>query len=410
MELHFDSVDDFKAKFNGPNGYSFDKCSCGGIREMELSTAKVSIADCEIEIYDCPILKCKKCGAERLGNQVPQEVYTCYFKMLEAGERKCHLTALNKKRFKYAEKAGLNYDCRDLNIPGLDVDADPFHTPGFSCPVFFDRKVLNNFLTDDDYELDFFSESYGSIAKKGTDGWQWEWNIVFGINANNRVVIFLGDLDQIDIGDRVIMWLKSYNIDSDHILVDTELYRAQLGCEFSKPIIEKRILKLRDAFFQYIKSKYGISLFHLESEIEDKAKDLRKPVNYSESEIKENIILLDGLLNEGIDCDELRKLYVKFISPLPNNFRDLKTRKLLQGIIASKSDDNTAKKLMSPLFYLNDLRVCFAHLISQSEVDAIKEKIVIAYELSSFSEYRKLYNVLISGLYDLYKYLRITEF
>ncbi|MEN6489302.1 MAG: hypothetical protein ABFD66_10570, partial [Smithella sp.] len=237
-----------------------------------------------------------------------------------------------------------------------------------------------------------------------------EWNIVFGVNANNRVVIFLGDLDQIDTDDRAIMWLKSYNVDSDHILVDTELYRAQLGCEFSKPIIEKRILKLRDAFFLYIKNKYGISLFHLENEIEDKAKDLRKPVNYSESEIKENIILLDGLLNEGIDCDELRKLYVQLISPLPNNYRDLKTRKLLQSIIASKSDDNTAKKLMSPLFYLNDLRVCFAHLISQREVDEIKGKIVVAYALPSFSEYRKLYDTLIRGLYDLYKYLRITEF
>ena len=410
MELHFDSIEIFEAEFNGSNGYSFDKCFCGGIREMELSTAKVNIANYEIEIHDCPILKCQKCGAERLGNQVPQEIYTCYFQMLKARKRNCRLTALNKERFKYAEKAGLNYDCRDLNIPGLDVDADPFHTPGFSCPVFFDRKVLNNFLSDDDYELDFFSESYGSIAKKGTDGWQWEWNVVFGINANNRVVIFLGDLDQIDVDDRAIMWLKSYNISSDHQLVNTELYRAQLGCEPSKPIIEKRILKLRDAFFQYIKNKYRISLFHLESEIEDKAKDLRKPVNYSESEIKENIIILDGLLNEGIDCDELRKLYAQLISPLPNNYEELKTRKLLQGIIASKSDDNTAKALMSSLFYLNDLRVCFAHLISQREVDIIKEKIVAAYGLSSFSDYRKLYDALISSLYDLYKYLRITEF
>lgn len=75
------------------------------------------------------------------------------------------------------------------------------------------------------------------LLQKGTGGWQYEWSIVFGINENNRVVIFLGDLDQIDKGDRAIHFLKAYNIASDHTLVDTELYRAQLGCEFSEPII-----------------------------------------------------------------------------------------------------------------------------------------------------------------------------
>lgn len=410
MQMYYDSIEDFVAKFNGPDGYSFDKCSCGGIREMELSTAKISIADYEIEIRDCPILKCLSCGIERLGNQVPQDVYFWYFQMLKVGYKQCRLTVLNNEKFEYAKEAKFNYDRRDLNIPGLDIDGDPFHTPGFSCPVFFDRKVLNNFLTDDDYELDFFSESYGSISKKGSNGWRWEWDIVFGINANNRVVIFLGDLEQIDIDDRAIMWLKSYNIDSDHMLVNTEFYQAQLSGEFSEPIIEKRILKLRDSFFKYINNKYGISLFHLESEVEAKALDLRKPVNYSESEIKENIILLDGLLNEGINCDELRKLFAQIVTPLPRNYANLKTRKLLKGIIGVMSDDDTANILISHLFYLNDLRVCFAHLISQSEIDKLKEKIVSAYVLDSFSNYRKLYDTLIKGLYELYKYLRITEF
>lgn len=62
-------------------------------------------------------------------------------------------------------------------IPGIGVDLDPTHQRIF-VSVFFKRNVLNNFFTDDDYELDFFSESYGVIAKKGTDGCQYEWKIV----------------------------------------------------------------------------------------------------------------------------------------------------------------------------------------------------------------------------------------
>lgn len=68
--------------------------------------------------------------------------------------------------FEWAEDADYKYDSRDLSIPGLGIDLDPTHPEGFSCPVFFDRKVLGIFYNDSDYELDFFSESYGTIAEK----------------------------------------------------------------------------------------------------------------------------------------------------------------------------------------------------------------------------------------------------
>ena len=202
-------------------------------------------------------------------------------------------------RFEWAEDADYKYDSRDLSIPGLGIDLDPTHPEGFSCPVFFDRKVLGIFYNDSDYELDFFSESYGTIAEKGTCGYQYEWNIPFGINENDKVILFLGDLDEIDKDDRAVLWLKSYNIPSDHCIVDTELYQAQLNCVFSEPIIEKRIISLRNLFYQRVKNIYGIDLFHLENECESSANRIRKPLNYSESELRENMILLDGLLNEG---------------------------------------------------------------------------------------------------------------
>lgn len=58
---------------------------------------------------------------------------------------------------------------------------------------------------------------------------------------------------------------------------------------------------------------------------------------------------------------------------------------------------------------VNDLRVCFAHLISQSEIDKCQNNIVAAFGLSSFDEYKKLYDTLIDKLYYLYTYLNITE-
>lgn len=313
------------------------------------------------------------------------------------------------ERFSYCQDAQFIYDPRDLSIPGIGIDLDPTNKRGFSCPVFFDRKILNIFYTDSDYELDFACESYGTIAKIGTDGWPYDWNIVFGINSNDRVIMFLGDLATIDNDDRTVHVLKAYNVPSDHTIVDTELYRAQFNCIFSESIKEQRIISLRNAFFTKIKKKYGIDLFHLEQEKEEKGKSIVKPINYSTKELEANIIVLDGVLNEAINCDELRELFKRTVSSIPKNINDLKTRKLLQGIIANNVGEEKARSKMAALFCLNDLRVCFAHLIPQEDVDKFKANVVSALGLATFEDYRKLYDTLIDSLYDLYSYLYVTE-
>ena len=115
------------------------------------------------------------------------------------------------------------------------------------------------------------------------------------------------------------------------------------------------------------------------------------------------------MLNEGIDCEALRTLCSQIVVPPPANIKDRKTRKLLQNIIAVSAGQDDARDIIAPLFYLNDLRVCFAHLISQETIDEYEANIVSAFNLSAFTDYRKLYDTLIDKLYYLYRYLNITE-
>lgn len=413
MHLNFENITEFEKLYNASQTsceLNATKCSCGNYFEMQLESLEVTIGSYYIVIPECPMMICEHCGEKHICPNIPQQIYETYFHMQKQEKDACKLTMKSNIRYKYAEVADFKYDSRDMSIPGIGVDLDPTNPEGFSCPVYFDRKVLNNFYTDDDYELDFFSESYGAIAKKGTDDYIYEWKIVFGINKNNKAILFLGDLAQIDENDRAIYWLKSYNVDSDHCIVDTELYRGQFQCLFSEPIIEKRILALRNAFFKKIKEKYNIDLFHLESEVEDKGKAIQKPINYAENEIKANIIILDGVLNEGIDCSNLRSLCINLICTPPKNINDLKTRKLLQLLLSTKVSEDEAKELISPLFYLNDLRVCFAHLLPQAEIETYKTRIVEAFQLANFEEYRKLYDTLIEKLYKLYRFLTVNEF
>lgn len=404
MELIFNDIVEYASAFFH-RGYMLDKCDCGGNREMMLETVTIQIAGKHIEVAECPILVCQKCGQRVLGDSIPESVYRSYQKMLEAGEQSCRMTS-QKERLSFAESAELIYDSRDLCIPFLDIDDDHPGKRGFSCPVFFERKVLNAFFSDDNYVVDFASESYGSLAKKETDKYCYDWEVVFGINRHNHVIIFLGDLDSVCDDDTAISILKAYNIESDHTVIETELYQAQIKCIFSEPIVEMRILRLRNNFYKRVKETYGIDLRHLEDEVEAKATEIKKPINFNERELRENIVLLDGVLNEGIDCNELRKL-VKLKNDNPaHNIDSLKTRKLLIEFCKSCGcDTKKAERLISPLFVLNDLRGIFSHLLPADTIENYKNNAVRALSLSSFDNYRDLYDSLIHRLYELYKAL-----
>ncbi|MCB5442411.1 hypothetical protein [[Ruminococcus] lactaris] len=406
MECKFQDIKEFENIYG--NYYPSDICNCGGCREMELCTVTFIIGDKKIVVKECPVLVCKECENTVIGHRAIRAVYQTFFEFEKhPGENLCQVTSKGDFCFEYAKKAGFIYDSRDLNIPACDIDLDPGHTEGFSLPVYFDRKVLNNFYADDDYELDFFSESYGDIAKKGSNGWLYEWKIPFGINENDRVVLFLGDLDQID-DERSIFFLKSYNIPSDHKLVSTELYQAQMKCTFSEPVIEQRIIHLRQGFYNRVLRQYNIDLRHLEEEVVEKIKLVKKPVVYSEREVSGNIIALDGILNEGIDQDELRNLCPAV--GVTDNVKQLKTRKLLQKIIAHKEGEDKAKDIIGPLFRLNDLRVIFAHLLPNEDIQECKDRIIEAYGLTDFSDLRKIYDTLLDELYGLYRFLNVAEF
>lgn len=408
VKMVFATLSDFKKAFS--IYYPLDTCKCGGCNELSISSAEVEIGNQKLIVSDCPVLVCDKCGRELLGHRVPKFLYKAYSDIPNKDELGyCNVRLKGERRFQYASKADFVYDSRDLNIPGCDVTDDPTQKDGFSLPVFFDRKVLNNFYLDDEYVLDFFSESYGNIGKKSCDSeYDFEWIIPFGVNSNDKVVMFLGDLDLITDA-RSLLWLKSYNTPSDHLLVKTEFYRAQLKAIFSEPIMEERIIGLRKGFYRKVEKEFGVSLYHLEEEAIKQAHKITKPIVFSEIEITNNIIALDGVLNEAISLPALRQL-AQELNIQKTNLGELRTRKLLQEIIASKEGEAVARTIIAPLFYLNDLRVIFAHLLSQKEEEEMIKRILDALDVASFSDYRKVYEKLLAGLYDLYKYLLITDF
>ena len=95
--------------------------------------------------------------------------------------------------------------------------------------------------------------------------------------------------------------MKPHNIESDHKLIDSEFYMAQMCCIWSEPNKEIRICLQKEQLFKCKESNYGISLFHLDDEIRHQIETYQKPIVFTEKTIEPTINMLHKVLIEGVN-------------------------------------------------------------------------------------------------------------
>lgn len=258
--------------------------------------------------------------------------------------------------------------------------------------------------------MDIFSETYGHIGKKDPEGvYIYDWDVPFGFNSNGKLVFWLGDLNYMDTQSQAI--LKGFNVDSDHLIVDSEFFQAQMNCTFSKPIIEKQILMNKDSFISNIKKKYNIDLAHLDEECSEHAKNIKRPLVFTEQSVSGVINAFDKVLVEGFNAGRLRELYEALYS---ENERDAQYGKwqsirLIKEILLKFCNGIgnmiDVEKLISPLYILHDYRIYFDHLLSMDKQESTKAHIVATLGVQNFSEQEAIYLEEIDRLNKLFQYL-----
>lgn len=62
MELIYSSIKEFEDTYNTNYGLYNTQCSCGAYFEMHLENINVNIGEYEIQINECPVMVCEKCG------------------------------------------------------------------------------------------------------------------------------------------------------------------------------------------------------------------------------------------------------------------------------------------------------------------------------------------------------------
>jgi hypothetical protein len=296
---------------------------------------------------------------------------------------------LEHKRFSFAEKYDFLYSQIDYEyIPGLIRPWDE----GFLTPVFFNISVLNKYSQHPDYKLDLFSETYGNISYRD------EWIISFGVNKNNKVIFWLGDIDKLPDNEKY--YLRSENVETDHDM-QSEFYDAQIDVQFSDPSKQSITFHLRKELNDRVKQKLSFDLYMLEGEVSQVISNLHRPIFWEDKHVGPviesfNRIFVESINNKSIKDD------IKLV----NSAADTKNKgslKIFQLWLEERVGCENAADLMCPFYVLYDFRIITCHLQSSEKRSESLKSINTRLGINeSNDDYEVIYDAIISMLSSSY--------
>jgi hypothetical protein len=251
----------------------------------------------------------------------------------------------------------------------------------FLTPVYFKKEVLIRYMYDPSVYFDFASDTYGRVIGKG-------FSIPFGINKNDNVIAWLGDLNDLPEDEQKRFALD--NIPSDHDM-KSDFFDSQLLAKFTGPTRTNRCLnavaKLNGAFH----AKFGTYLYKpksIESRIKDAAR-YKKLLIGNPDDFKRFVSELNEIINENVDNDAIRQLLA---AKSINVAEGAKGNKLLEAIYKNILGDN--KNLVAPFFYLYDLRLWADHALGDKPRDDVAAKLGV----NKTDDYAKLMDALLDAI------------
>jgi hypothetical protein len=291
-----------------------------------------------------------------------------------------------KPRFTFCQGVSFQYDRIDQQyIPGLAHAAD-----GFLTPVFFSKDILTYFYNHPDYAVSFGSDTYGTIYTR--DGY-----ISFGLNEHGKLIMWLGDLDDLERRDQLM--LLAHNVPSDHS-IGCEFYEGQIEAVFTELSQEQRLIQTSGEFASAVIERFDrMKVFKMDAEAAELLSQLRRPVHFMEAEFGDSMEIMTKLFVERIDIAPMKSMLRETLGQgeleRKGNLRELKTLQLWVETILKYEE---ASRILAPLFVLYDLRVAYKHLLPRETADEKKKSCLERLGLAGGTPLEKLYDVLTQKL------------
>lgn len=369
------------------------KCdACGNWLKLSVESFEIGADGVTVDVRDMPVLGCPDCGAHYLPDRSKGAILHHVEEAKRLGKNLVNVwrkPEAGQRRFGFCDQVEFLYDATDYDyLPGLQR---PWNE-GFLTPLFFNKSVLVKYMNHPSYVVELGSNSYGSIYKDQ------EHVTAFGINRNGKVIIWLGDVDQLEPAEQY--YLRSENMQSDHD-IGSDFYLGQIDAVFTEYSKERRLFHLRMELAEKAFREYGLKLNQYDPEVFEVMADVIRPVTWAEKEVRGVVEALNKVIVESLNNDGLRKC-ITSLDPA-TKFNGMKGLKLMERW-ASAAYGVDAPKIMKPFFVLYDFRIVAAHLIA---AEAAEEKLSSCYERMGIAEadrtLESLYDAVIDGLIASYE-------
>lgn len=364
---------------------------CGHWLRLTLGSFEIEADGVKVDVQGMPVLGCPDCSAHYLPARSKGAILHHVEEAKRQGQNRVTVwrkPEAEQRRFRFCKKVEFIYDATDYDyLPGLQRPWDE----GFLTPVFFNKSVLVKYRYHPSYVVELGSNSYGSIYKDQ------EHITAFGINRNGKVIIWLGDVDQMELAEQ--HYLRSENVPSDHD-IGSDYYLGQIEAVFTEYSKERGLFHLRMGLAQRAFREYGLKLNQYDPEVIEVMAEVIRPVTWSEKEVRGVVEALNKVIVESLNNDGLRKC-ITSLEPA-TKFNGMKGLKLMEKW-AGAAYGVDAPRIMKPFFVLYDFRIVAAHLIS---ADSAEKILASCYERMDIAEgsriLESLYDAVIDGLIASY--------
>ena len=260
------------------------------------------------------------------------------------------------------------------------------------CRYNYKGKDTYAFVMSDRYIMALYTFGY---IYKGDEHY-----ISFGINENNKVIMWLGDIIDLNVEEQ--FYLRSENVPSDHS-IGSEFYEAQIEVQWAEASAERKLLKKRLDFNEKVRDNYNLAVAQLDTETLRVAKNIRKLLVNTNDAFKDLIIPLNELFVEAINNKDISKDLKQKYPELKEELKGKKGIKLLQLWLEKNTTGIDVNVVIAPLFVLYDLRLVSAHLYSDNSREELLESCCTRLGLAETERnYIVIANTLIDKLDEMY--------
>ena len=354
-----------------------------------------------------PMFHCERCNDDYLPDMT-EKIFSEIFKTSVIPFRTSVIADVDVKWEVFFEVDVLfNKEFISGNVPFLIDKTDYYFidglarewNTGFLTPIFFNIEVLLKFMHHPQYSLDICSDTMGVIYHNK------EQYITFGINSNNKIILWLGDL--LNLPDEEQYYFRSENVQSDHN-IGSEFYEAQIESKWAEGSIERQVLKKRNAFNEKVLRLFSVNMAQLGTETIIAAKKIQKLVIDTEDAFKDIIHPLNEVLVESINVSEIKRYMITKSVP-EEEYKGKKGIKLLQLFLEKAVPTIDAGTVLCPLYVLYDFRVLCAHIQSNDDKKETFEKCLIRLNLdTNTTEYTVIMGKLYDDLYQMFEKLLLA--